>query len=114
MGVRFVPVNNVVLPQVVSGNNVYRAIVCGQGALIEGDFAGQDAEDTPGNIGQKATVAGITMITREPMDRLQEIIAQSWKWIGGFCVPSDTTANPSVIPTANNSAFKRAIVIESL
>jgi hypothetical protein len=114
MGVRFVPVNNVVLPQLVNGNNVYRAIVCGQGALIEGDFAGQDADDTPGNIGQKVTIDGITMITREPMDRLQEIIAQSWKWIGGFCVPSDTTANPTVIPTANNSAFKRAIVIESL
>jgi hypothetical protein len=114
MGVRFVPVNNVVAPQVVAGNNVYRAILCGQGALIEGDFAGQDAEDVPGNLGFKNVVDGITMITRAPMDRLQEIIAQSWKWIGGFCVPSDTTANPSVIPTASNSAFKRAIVLESL
>ena len=114
MGVRFVPVNNVVPPQSVNGNNVYRAIICGQGALIEGDFAGQDAGDTPGNIGIRSVIDGITMITREPMDRLQEIIAQSWKWIGGFCVPSDTTANPSVIPTANNSAFKRAIVLESL
>lgn len=114
MGVRFVPVNNVVPPQLVAGNNVYRAILCGQGALIEGDFAGQDAEDVPGNLGFKNVVDGITMITRAPMDRLQEIIAQSWKWIGGFCVPSDTTANPSVIPTASNSAFKRAIVLESL
>jgi hypothetical protein len=114
MGIRFVPVNNVVAPQIVAGNNVYRAIVCGQGALIEGDFAGQDDNDTPGNIGIKNVVDGITMITREPMDRLQEIIAQSWKWIGGFCVPSDTTANPTVIPTATNSAFKRAIVVESL
>ncbi len=114
MGVRFVPVNNVVSPQLVNNNNVYRAIICGQGALIEGDFSGQDAEDTPGNIGIRSVIDGITMITREPMDRLQEIISQSWKWIGGFCVPSDTTANPSVIPTANNSAFKRAIVLESL
>jgi hypothetical protein len=48
------------------------------------------------------------------MDRLQEIIAQSWTWTGGFCVPTDTTANPTVLPTATNAAYKRAVMIESL
>jgi hypothetical protein len=114
MGVRFIPVNNIVPPQNVGGNQVFRAMLCGQGALIEGDFAGQDAEDTDNPLSVKNEADGVTMITRAPMDRLQETIAQSWKWIGGFCVPSDTTANPSVIPTATNSAYKRAIVLESL
>ncbi|HTQ70968.1 MAG TPA: DUF4043 domain-containing protein [Acidocella sp.] len=114
MGIRFIPVNNVLPYQSINGLSVKRGIICGKGSIIEADFAGQDAEDTPGNLAIKHVVDGITMITREPMDRLQEIIAQSWKWIGGFCVPSDTTANPNTIPTANSSAFKRAIVIESL
>ena len=39
-------------------------------------------------------VDGIAMVTREPIDRLQQIIAQSWYWIGGFCAPSDTLTNP--------------------
>jgi hypothetical protein len=52
------------------------------------------------------------MVTREPIDRLQQIIAQSWYWIGGFCAPTDVGTNPSVIPTATNAAYKRAVIIE--
>ena len=51
-------------------------------------------------------------VTREPIDRLQQIIAQSWYWIGGFCAPSDTTTTPSTVSTATNAAFKRAVMIE--
>jgi hypothetical protein len=54
------------------------------------------------------------MVTREPLDRLQQIIAQSWYWIGGFAVPTDITANATIIPTATNSYYKRAVVIESV
>jgi len=39
------------------------------------------------------------LVVREPLDRFQEIIAQSWKWRGGFCVPTDVTANPTIIPS---------------
>lgn len=113
MGVRFVPTNNAP-QQTLGGLKIKRTLVCGQGALIEGDFEGQDASDTDRDVGEFAHVDGITMITRDPLDRLQEIVAQSWKWIGGFCVPTDLTADSSVIPTASNSAYKRAIVIESL
>jgi hypothetical protein len=52
------------------------------------------------------------MVTREPIDRLQQIIAQSWYWIGGFCTPSDTTTNPTTIPTSTNAVFKRAVLVE--
>ena len=54
------------------------------------------------------------MMTRPPLDRFGEIVSQSWKWVGGFVVPSDITANPTIIPTANNSAFKRGLVIEAV
>ena len=113
LDVRFIPTQNTP-QQTLNGLKIRRTLVVGAGALIEGDFAGQDAADTARSIGEFSHIDGITMITREPMDRLQEIIAQSWKWIGGFTVPTDLTANSSVIPTATNSAYKRAIVIESL
>jgi hypothetical protein len=58
-------------------------------------------------------IDGVAMVTREPLDRLQQIIAQSWYWIGGFAVPTDVTANQNIIPTATNSYYKRAVVIES-
>ncbi len=112
-GIRFVPTN--MAPQQALGNlAIRRSIICGQGALVEGDFAGTNDTDTEDPLHIKAIIDGITMITRPPMDRLGEIIAQSWKWVGGFTVPTDIKTNPNTIPTANNSAFKRAIVLESL
>jgi len=54
------------------------------------------------------------MVTREPLDRLKQIIAQSWYWIGGFALPTDVTADASIIPTATNAYLKRGVVIESL
>jgi len=61
-----------------------------------------------------AIVDGVAMVTREPLDRLQQIIAQSWYWIGGFCAPTDTTTNSTTIPTASNAAYKRAVMIEHI
>ena len=92
---------------------IRRAIVCGQGALVEGDFASVGYSDVGDGDSLKVMVDDICMVTREPLDRLQQIIAQSWYWIGGFAVPTDATANPTIIPTASNSYFKRAVVIES-
>jgi hypothetical protein len=59
-------------------------------------------------------VDDVAMVTREPIDRLQQIIAQSWYWIGGFCAPSDTTTTSVTVPTATNANFKRAVMIEHL
>jgi len=80
--------------------------------LVEGDFAGMAAEDVAPADSIISVVNDVAMVTREPIDRLQQIIAQSWYWIGGFCAPSDTTTNASTIPTATNAAFKRAVIVE--
>jgi hypothetical protein len=114
LGLRFIPTNEAfVQPHPsLSGVLVRRPIVCGQGALIEGDFAGMAADDVAPRNAIVSIVDGVAMVTREPIDRLQQIIAQSWYWIGGFCAPSDTTTNPGVIPTASNAAFKRAVMVE--
>ncbi len=114
LGLRFIPTTEAfVQPHpAIAGAVIRRPIICGQGALIEGDFAGMAAQDVAPKDSIVSLVDGIAMVTREPIDRLQQIIAQSWYWIGGFCAPSDTTTNPTVIPTATNAAYKRAVMIE--
>ena len=114
LGLRFIPTTEAyVQPHpTLAGTVIRRPIVCGKGALIEGDFAGMAADDVAPKDSIIAMVDGIAMVTREPIDRLQQIIAQSWYWIGGFCAPSDTTTNPTVVPTATNAAYKRAVMIE--
>ncbi|MHA3052519.1 hypothetical protein [Acinetobacter sp. ANC 4640] len=112
LGVLFIPTTEA-YQQKLSGLSIRRAIVCGQGALVEGDFASTGYSDIGDGDSLKSMIDGICMVTREPLDRLQQIIAQSWYWIGGFAVPTDATANTSIIQTASNSYFKRAVVLES-
>jgi hypothetical protein len=116
LGLRFVPTTEAYVQShpTLAGAVVRRPIVVGQGALIEGDFAGMAEEDVAPADSIVSVVDGIAMVTREPIDRLQQIIAQSWYWIGGFCAPSDTMTNPAVVPTATNAAFKRAVMIEHI
>jgi len=116
LGLRFIPTTEAYV-QASPGVNaafVRRPIICGQGALIEGDFAGMDETDIAPKDSIISMVDGVAMVTREPIDRLQQIIAQSWYWIGGFCAPSDTTTTTSTVPTANTSAFKRAVMVEHI
>jgi hypothetical protein len=116
LGLRFVLTNeSYVQPHPsIAGAFVRRPIVVGQGALVEGDFAGMAADDVAPKGAIVSLVDGVCMVTREPLDRLQQIIAQSWYWIGGFCAPSDTTTNSQTVPTATNATFKRAAMIEHI
>ncbi len=116
LGLRFVPTTEAFVQAhpSLSGLMIRRPVICGQGALIEGDFAGMAASDVAPSDSIVTMVDGIAMVTREAIDRLQQIIAQSWYWIGGFCAPSDTTTNPTTVPTATNSAYKRAVIVEHI
>ncbi len=98
----------------LTGKRIRRAIVCGRGALIEGDFEGLGQSDFESDTQSHQFIDGICLLVREPLDRFQEIIAQTWKWRGGFCVPTDVTANPTILPTAGQAVWKRAVVIECL
>jgi hypothetical protein len=113
MGLRIIPTTEAP-QQTLSGVNVHRGLMCGQGALIEGDYEAIAHSDIGADDESLIEmIDGVAMVTREPLDRLKQIIAQSWYWIGGFAVPTDVTANQTIIPTATNSAYKRAVVIES-
>jgi hypothetical protein len=116
LGLRFIPTTEsyVQTHPTLSSLMIRRPIICGQGALIEGDFAGMAAQDIAPADSIVTIVDDVAMVTREPIDRLQQIIAQSWYWIGGFCTPSDTTTNAMTVPTATNANFKRAVMVEHI
>jgi hypothetical protein len=116
LGLRFVLTNEAFVQAApgVASAMVRRPIIVGQGALIEGDFAGMAAEDVAPADCIVSMVDNVCMVTREPIDRLQQIIAQSWYWMGGFCAPSDTTTTSLTVPTATNANFKRAVMIEHI
>jgi hypothetical protein len=98
------------------GNTVQYGIMCGEGTLVEGVFTPEAyrAAEAADDDGMITVVDGIAHVTREPLDALKQVVTQSWAYIGGFTVPSDITTNPNTIPTATNSAFKRAVLVESL
>jgi hypothetical protein len=117
LGLRFMPTTEAFLQNhpSIAGLKIRRPIVCGQGALIEGDFEGLGKSDGASPADSVIEVIdSVAMVTREPLDRLQQIIAQSWYWIGGFTAPTDITTNTTIIPTATNAAFKRAVMIEHI
>lgn len=116
MGANFIPTTEA-LTQTHPTNSaltVRRPILCAPGALVEGDFAGmeQKAKDIAGGNSEIQMIDSVAQVVRAPIDRLQQIIAQSWFWIGGFVAPTDATANSNIIPTAGAQYLKRSVVIE--
>lgn len=115
MGMTFIPTTETYVHQ-ISGNafKIRRPIIVGAESIIQGNFEGMETWLAESGIdaAQVAMVDGIVQIIREPLDRLKQIVAQSWTWIGDFAVPTDLTATASIIPTASAAAYKRAVVIE--
>lgn len=116
IGVNFIPTTEAPVQQHATNAalRVRRPILVAPGALVEGDFAGmsQKAAEFGGVNSETQMVDGIAQVVRGPLDRLAQIVSQSWFWIGGFVAPTDVTANQSIIPTAGNQYLKRAVVIE--
>jgi len=104
--------------QTLSGvGTVRRALLCGQGALVEGEFTNTAYAEALATVDKDeliTIVEGIAHVTREPLDALKQVVTQTWSYIGGFVVPSDITTTAATVPTANSSAFKRGILLESL
>ncbi|MGW5509886.1 hypothetical protein ACWEV9_19240 [Streptomyces albogriseolus] len=110
-------VRNNELPTVAGGSSgdvtVHRPIVFGGEALLSAPFDGMgnllaesDVSDVPSiqMIGP-ANGVQVAYIVRPPQDRLQQVLAHTWSWVGDFGVPSDAT-------TGDSALFKRAVVLE--
>ena len=116
LDLRFMPtteaVQQAITNEASAAINVHRPIVCGAGALVEGVFADTAYADVPTPNSIMFVQDGIAQVIRPPIDRLGQIIAQSWYYIGGFVCPTDVTADTTIIPTASNALHKRAVLIE--
>lgn len=112
LGIDFIPTTEA-FTQAQGSVTVRRPILVAQGALVEGDFDGMAEAVGVSENHIVHMVDDIVQVTRPPLDRLQQIIAQSWYWIGGYAVPTDVTANQNIIPTASNAYLKRAVLLET-
>jgi hypothetical protein len=99
--------------------NVYarHCVVGGMGLVIRAHFQGAIDAARFSNSMQGSDIrlvedGKISLITRQPVDRLQEWVTQTWRWVGGLVAPTDVTSTPLVIPTTDYCRYKRAVVIE--
>lgn len=102
--------------QSLNGLTIQRPILTGKRCLIEGEFAGADevfSDKYGGDLHDVSVVDDVYMVTRGQIDRLKQIIAQSYFFIAGWTAPTDQTVGPNVIPTGTNAYYKRAVVIET-
>jgi len=96
--------------------SIRRVLVAGAETMIQGNFEGLEgwlARQGVNAIGDVRLVNNVAHIFRSPLDRLQQWMSLSWTWIGDFAIPTDLTATTSIIPTASNALYKRAVVIET-
>lgn len=117
LGVRIIETNLNPVQTLAGVGVVRRGILVGQGALVEGEFTNTAYSEALAGVDRDDLIViidGVAHVTREPLDALKQVVTQTWSYIGGFVVPSDTLANPNTIPTANNSAYKRGVMLESL
>ena len=123
LGVKFIKVNT---PPVTTLDTqvIERPILVGGEAVVEGVFAGteeylrgSESFGSEGAGGYDITYGPMTqdiaMINRMPLDRLKQIIAQTWLFAGGWVAPTDALTTPAVLPTATDSYYKRAVLIET-
>lgn len=97
------------------GTNIHRVLITGAEGLNQGNFAGLESYAEHQGVGQISNifmVDNVAHIIRSPIDNQGRSVTLVWLAAFGMVCPTDLTATPATIPTANNATFKRAIVIE--
>jgi hypothetical protein len=95
---------------------IHRGMLLGDGVMIESDYTPTGYAALRNGLDDEliTLVDGVAHVTRPPLDRLGQVITQSWTWIGGFVLPTDLTTTTTTVPTAGNSAWKRGLTLESV
>lgn len=118
LGITYIPTTEAYVQGPISAGKpkVRRPIIAGAEAIIQSNFEGMETylsqRGFDRNDSNIAMVDGVLQIVREPLDRLQQMVAQTWTWIGDFAAPTDITATNTIIPTASNAVYKRCVAIE--
>ncbi len=101
-----------------AGVNVLRTIITGGGAIYEKQIneseyltdAGVTGKVGGFNVqtnGVQVDVDGVRFTIRSPLDRLQQIVSQTWSFSGDWGIPSDVNGGKSA------GRYKRAVIINS-
>ena len=90
---------------VLGGGCVYEKYLDESKFMTEAGVTGKIGEFTLVNGGVQVMSERIRYILRAPLDRLQQVVGQSWSFSGDYPVPSDQT-------TGGTARYKRAIIIE--
>jgi hypothetical protein len=99
-----------------TGVQIHRPLFVGQGAVYEyyndlsmlitdAGITGKVGEPSITNNGIEVSAERIQLIFRAPLNRLQDSVSSSWKFIGDWPVRTDTT-------TGDSARYKRMITIE--
>jgi N4-gp56 family major capsid protein len=89
-------------PIVLGANALMSAPFDGTGTLLDGTGVEAVPEVRQVNV---ATGVDVTLLVRPPQDRLQQVLATTWSWVGDYGVPSDAG-------TGDTALYKRGVVIE--
>jgi len=102
---------------VTTGIKIHRTLLCGQGSIYEyyqdlgalvteAGVTGKVGQSTINNNGIEVNTDRIQLIIRSPLNRLQDLVSTSWKFIGDWPVRTDVT-------TGDVARYKRIIQIQS-
>lgn len=114
-GVTFIKTTNSPSFKNEQGIPIRHALITAEKYVQQSPFAGtEDAIRSMPDMGVSKfdVVDDIVFVNRMPLDRAGQILSMGWYYIGGFVAPTDATINSSVIPSASDSRYKRARVIQ--
>lgn len=92
---------------ITGGGDIYERYIPEMEYLTEAGTTGKQGGFSIETNNVQVDVDGIRFILRSPLDRLGQIVAQTWSWSGDWGIPSDLLGGRSV------ARFKRAVVINS-
>lgn len=90
---------------VIGGAAVYEKYLDESRYITEAGVTGKIGGFSVTNGGIAVMTDRIRYIIRSPLDRLQQVVAQTWSWSGDFAVPSDML-------TGDSARYKRSVTIE--
>lgn len=90
---------------VTSGGSIIEKYIDESKYITEAGVTGKIGQFSIVNGGVAIMTRRIRFILRSPLDRLQQMVGQTWSWSGDFPIPSD-------VLSGDGARFLRAVVIE--
>jgi hypothetical protein len=117
-GVEFVEASQLPVYVAPSGGFPLRhAFVFGEDVVSEHPFTGaRNAISRAAGVGDmfdSRWVDRINFITQAPLDRLEENVKMSYKYVGDFEPGTDKGSNPTIVFTSDYCRYKRGIVVQA-